>query len=294
MLDFDYIMSKPLSEKEQKEVENLFKIKKPKKKYKILVYPKSKNDFLKESDNGFEVKDLKEKKNLKEKKKEQKMKTYKITDKEVVNLELQRVTINPLTYTYKDMSDKVEVKQGIEINIKKINQILNNDDLKNLTSNFEKIKNKINYYMNKEVYHNNLYSLFNEDKEDWKKLYRIIIKKSEDINGKNIYCIQLQMIEVKDLKNGLYFIGAYIDNKKIDEKFYELNSETYLGKEFNYEKLIEFLKTNKYRVYNTNKKDEIKKELIDTIKELGFEEYQIIPYEVKGFETLEEDLGNNG
>lgn len=47
MLDYDYIMSKPLSEKEQKEVENLFKIKKTKKKYKILVYPKSKNDFLK-------------------------------------------------------------------------------------------------------------------------------------------------------------------------------------------------------------------------------------------------------
>ena len=55
------------------------------------------------------------------------MKSYKITDKEVVNLELQRVTVSPLTYTYKDMSDKVEVKQGIEINIKKINQILNND-----------------------------------------------------------------------------------------------------------------------------------------------------------------------
>ena len=87
------------------------------------------------------------------------MKTYKITDKEVVNLELQRVTISPLTYTYKDMSDRVEVKQGIEINIKKINQILNNNDLKNLTSNFEKIENKINYYMNKEVYHNNLYCL---------------------------------------------------------------------------------------------------------------------------------------
>lgn len=62
MLDFDYIMSKPLSEKEQKEVENLFKIKKPKKKYKILVYPKSKNDFFKENDNGFEVKDLKKRK----------------------------------------------------------------------------------------------------------------------------------------------------------------------------------------------------------------------------------------
>ena len=64
------------------------------------------------------------------------MKSYKITDKEVVNLELQRVTISPLTYTYKDMSDKVEVKQGIEIDIKKINQIQNNDYLKNLTSNF--------------------------------------------------------------------------------------------------------------------------------------------------------------
>ena len=59
MIDYDYIMSKPLSKKEQKEVEKLFKIKKPKKKYEILVYPKSKNDFFKESDNGFEVKDLK-------------------------------------------------------------------------------------------------------------------------------------------------------------------------------------------------------------------------------------------
>lgn len=58
MLDYDYIMGKPLSEKEQKEVENLLKIKKTKKKYKILVYPKSKNDFFKESDNGFEVKNL--------------------------------------------------------------------------------------------------------------------------------------------------------------------------------------------------------------------------------------------
>lgn len=222
------------------------------------------------------------------------MKTYKITDKEVINLELQRVTITPLTYTYKDISDKEEVKQGIEINIKKINQILNNNDLKNLTSNFEKIENKINYYMNEQGYHNNLYYLFNEDRENLKKLYCIIIKKSKDIiNNKDIYSIQLQMIEVKDLKNGLYFIGAYIDNKKTDEKFYESNSETYLGKEFNYEKLIDFLKINKYKVYKTNKKDEIKKELIDIIKELGFEEYQITPYEIKGFDTLEEDLGNN-
>lgn len=296
MIDYDYVMSKPLSEKEQKEVENLFKIKKPKKKYKILVYPniKSKNDFLKESDNGFEVKDLElRKEELKREKKEQKIKTYKITDKEVANLELQKVTITPLIYTYKDMSDRVEVKQGIKINIKKINQILNNNDLKNLTSDFEKIENQINYYMNKQVYHNNLYCLFNEDRENWKKLYRIIIKKDKDINNKDIYSIQLQIIEVKDLKNGLYFIGAYIDNKKIDEKFYEFNYQTYLGKEFNYEKLLEFLKTNKYKVYSKDKKDEIKKELINIIKELGFEEYQITPYEVKGFDTLEEDLGNN-
>lgn len=102
------------------------------------------------------------------------MKTYKITDKEVVNLELQKVTITPLIYTYKDMSDRVEVKQGIKINIKKINQILNNNDLKNLTSDFEKIENQINYYMNKQVYHNNLYCLFNEDRENWKKLLSIL------------------------------------------------------------------------------------------------------------------------
>lgn len=56
MIDFDYVMSKPLSEQEQKEVEKSFKIKKTK-KYKILSYPniKSKNDFFKENDNGFKV-----------------------------------------------------------------------------------------------------------------------------------------------------------------------------------------------------------------------------------------------
>lgn len=59
MIDFDYVMSKPLSEQEQKEVENLLKIKTTKNKYEILVCPninlKEKNDFFKESDNGFEV-----------------------------------------------------------------------------------------------------------------------------------------------------------------------------------------------------------------------------------------------
>lgn len=54
MIDFDYIISKPLSEKEQKEVEKSFKIKKTK-KYEILSCPniKSKNDFFKENDNGL-------------------------------------------------------------------------------------------------------------------------------------------------------------------------------------------------------------------------------------------------
>ena len=38
LLDYDYIMSRPLSEKEQKEIDRLLKIKKPrhKRKYKIL------------------------------------------------------------------------------------------------------------------------------------------------------------------------------------------------------------------------------------------------------------------
>ena len=39
MIDFDYVMSKPLSEQEQKEVKNLLKIKISEKKYEILTYP---------------------------------------------------------------------------------------------------------------------------------------------------------------------------------------------------------------------------------------------------------------
>ncbi len=37
MIDFDYVMSKPLSEQEQKEVEKSFKIKKTK-KYEITIF----------------------------------------------------------------------------------------------------------------------------------------------------------------------------------------------------------------------------------------------------------------
>lgn len=59
MIDFDYVMSKPLSEQEQKEIENLLKIKTVKNKYEILVCPninlKEKNDFFKVNDNGFKV-----------------------------------------------------------------------------------------------------------------------------------------------------------------------------------------------------------------------------------------------
>ena len=38
MIYFDYIMSRPLSEQEQKEAENLLKTKIPEKKYEILSY----------------------------------------------------------------------------------------------------------------------------------------------------------------------------------------------------------------------------------------------------------------
>ena len=48
LLDYDYIMSRPLSEKEQKEIDRLLKIKKPrhKRKYKILVYPLKGKKYL--------------------------------------------------------------------------------------------------------------------------------------------------------------------------------------------------------------------------------------------------------
>ena len=59
MIDFDYVMSKTLSEQEQKEVENLLKIKIAKNKYEILVCPninlKEKNDFFKVNDNEFKI-----------------------------------------------------------------------------------------------------------------------------------------------------------------------------------------------------------------------------------------------
>lgn len=58
MTDSDFLMSRPLSEKEKKEIKNFFKIKKPKMKkdHKISIFlTKNSKDFFEEKDNGFTV-----------------------------------------------------------------------------------------------------------------------------------------------------------------------------------------------------------------------------------------------
>ena len=58
MTDSDFLMSRPLSEKEKKEIKNFFKIKKPKKKkdHEISIFlTKNSKDFFEEKDNGFTV-----------------------------------------------------------------------------------------------------------------------------------------------------------------------------------------------------------------------------------------------
>lgn len=56
MTDSDFLMSRPLSEKEKKEIKNFFKIKKPKMKkdHEISIFlTKNSKDFFEEKDNGF-------------------------------------------------------------------------------------------------------------------------------------------------------------------------------------------------------------------------------------------------
>lgn len=58
MIDSDFLMSRPLSEKEKKEIKNFFKIKKPKMKkdHEISIFlTKNSKDFFEEKDNGFTV-----------------------------------------------------------------------------------------------------------------------------------------------------------------------------------------------------------------------------------------------
>lgn len=58
MTDSDFLMSRPLSEKEKKEIKNFFKIKKPKmkKEHEISIFfTKNSKDFFEEKDNGFTV-----------------------------------------------------------------------------------------------------------------------------------------------------------------------------------------------------------------------------------------------
>lgn len=58
MTDSDFLMSRPLSKKEKKEIKNFFKIKKPKMKkdHEISIFlTKNSKDFFEEKDNGFTV-----------------------------------------------------------------------------------------------------------------------------------------------------------------------------------------------------------------------------------------------
>lgn len=58
MMDSDFLMSRPLSEKEKKEIKKIFKIKKSKMKkdHEISIFlTKNSKDFFEEKDNGFTV-----------------------------------------------------------------------------------------------------------------------------------------------------------------------------------------------------------------------------------------------
>lgn len=58
MMDSDFLMSRPLSEKEKKEIKKIFKRKKPKMKkdHEISIFlTKNSKDFFEKKDNGFTV-----------------------------------------------------------------------------------------------------------------------------------------------------------------------------------------------------------------------------------------------
>lgn len=217
------------------------------------------------------------------------MKTYKITDKEVVNQELQELGIGKSFHTLKDMSDTFEIIKGLVLEIRTIRKIKSNDDLKNIYTTIGKIKERINYYFDEKNYHNRLYDLFHDTEEDKKKFYRIVVMKNENKTTKFIY---LAIIEIKDLKNGLYKIEIYDDFKKNNTGYYNSSNQEILDKVFTYEELVKFLANNEYQAYKEEKIESIKNELIFKIKELGFQEYEILPFEVKDLSSLEEDIYN--
>ena len=217
------------------------------------------------------------------------MKIYKITDKKVTNQELQELGIGKSFYTSKDMSETFEIIKGLVLEIIPIRKIRSNDDLKNIYTTIGKIKEKINYYFDEENYYNTMYDLFHNTEEDKKKFYRIVVMKDEN---KTIKFIYLAIIEIKDLKNGLYKIEIYVDFKKNNTGYYNLFNQEILDKVFTYEELVKFLANNEYQAYKEEKIESIKNELIFKIKELGFEEYEILPFEVKDLSSLEEDIYN--
>ena len=123
-------------------------------------------------------------------------------------------------------------------------------------------------------------------------------------------CFYLNVIQVKNLDNGFYSIPMYAEIKSEDvlcEFIYSKFIPYYKKNLFlNYKELVDFLATNRFTELNERKLKKIAKDIVDEFKEKTtfynhyqcnprvenekFEEYQIIPYEVKDLSNLVNDL----
>ena len=234
------------------------------------------------------------------------MKEFNIEDLEIEKInaiQLEKV-FHTTNKENKDESNPVVENNfiGLRIFTNKVDEEnLNNDNLKYLNTNEKAFKrNLLNTLIYEKVIskndknnnENNNEKANDKSKYDVLYFYKLYIYK-----GYEFYCglknyLYLEIVKVRDLKNGLFSISVLPDltNKNI-KTIQSKNIELEIFKDIktNYKGLVRLMANYDLKVLNEKSMDLILKEIYETLKS-EIDECIIKPYELKSLANIEKDI----
>lgn len=234
------------------------------------------------------------------------MKEFKIEDLEIEKI--NAIQLEKVFYTTnkenKDESNPIVENNfiGLRIFTNKVDEEnLNNDNLKYLNTNEKAFKrNLLNTLIYEKVISKNdkNNNESNNEKANNKSKYDVLyFYKLYTYKGYEFYCglknyLYLEIVKVRDLKNGLFSIPVIPDltNKNI-KTIQSKNIEFEIVKDIktNYKGLVRLMANYNLKVLNEKSIDLLLKEIYETLKS-EIDECIIKPYELKSLANIEKDI----
>ena len=234
------------------------------------------------------------------------MKEFNIEDLEIEKInaiQLEKV-FHTTNKENKDESNPIVENNfiGLRIFTNKVDEEnLNNDNLKYLNTNEKAFKrNLLNTLIYEKVISKNdkNNNESNNEKANNKSKYDVLyFYKLYTYKGYEFYCglknyLYLEIVKVRDLKNGLFSISVIPDltNKNI-KTIQSKNIEFEIFKDIktNYKSLVRLMANYDLKVLNEKSIDLLSKEIYETLKS-EIDECIIKPYELKSLANIEKDI----